>query len=84
MLSGQKATARFSLLLLEEGEDYVGNWVATSQWPSNATSLYQPGAKISGTLRLCTKSLFFDPEDVRLPIIRSVNLACRNSGWPLH
>ena len=70
MLSGQKATARFSLLLLEEGEDYVGNWVATSQWPSTATSLYQPGARISGTLRLCTKSLFFDPEDVRLPIIR--------------
>ena len=45
--------------------------MATSQWPKDATALYQQGAKIPGTLRLCTKSLFFDPEDVRLPIIRS-------------
>ena len=71
MLSSSRAAARFSLLLLEEGETYVGNWVATAQWPgSSGSAPAHAQGRTPGTLRLCTKSLFFDPTDMRLPIVR--------------
>lgn len=33
---------------------------------------WQGAASLPGRLRLCTKSLFFDPDDVRVPIVRWV------------
>ena len=70
MLATRKGPQRFSLLLLEENEIYCGNWVAQCQWPLTSESTFQKANKLSGTLRLCSKSLFFEPDDIRLPIAR--------------
>ncbi|KAK9828528.1 hypothetical protein WJX72_000603 [[Myrmecia] bisecta] len=68
--SGKKVAKRFSLLLLEEGEDYVSDWTATCEWPAGVTGNWQKQQKLAGRLRLCSKSLFFEPDDMRIPIVR--------------
>ena len=70
MLGGRKAPKRFSLLLLEEGEDYVDDWVASVAWPSAVSGNWQSLPKLPGRLRLCSKSIFFEPDDVRIPVVR--------------
>ena len=70
MFGGRKAPKRFSLLLLEEGEDYVDDWVASVAWPPAVSGNWQSLPKLPGRLRLCSKSIFFEPDDVRIPIIR--------------
>ena len=75
---------RFTLLLLEEGEDYVADFNAYIFAPGilsditkgpitiDETSYKSPGTNkgVHGKLRLCTKSVFFDAEDVSVPILR--------------
>lgn len=61
---------RFTLLLLEEEEDYVADFVASCTWPTAVSGNVQQAKSIPGSLRLCSRSLFFDPDDVRLPIVR--------------
>ena len=70
MFGAHKAAKRFSLLLLEEGEDYVEDWVCEARWPANVSGNWQGLPKLQGRLRLCSKSLFFEPDDVRIPIVR--------------
>ena len=70
MFGTRKAPKRFSLLLLEEGEDYVEDFVAEARWPSNVSGNWQGLPKLPGRLRLCSKSIFFEPDDVRSPIVR--------------
>ena len=72
MFSTRKPAKRFSLLLLEEGEDYVENWVATCKWPKAVGGNWQQLERLEGRLRLCSKSFFFEPDDVRIPIVRYV------------
>ena len=73
MFSGAThAVRRFSLLLLEEGELYVQDFVASCRWPASVVGNWQRLPRLPGTLRLCTKSLFFEPDDVRVPIVRWV------------
>lgn len=78
------STSRFTLLLLEEGEDYVADFnayifapgilsdIAKGPITIDETSYKPPGTNkgIHGKLRLCTKSVFFDAEDVSVPILR--------------
>ncbi|WIA38602.1 hypothetical protein OEZ86_001912 [Tetradesmus obliquus] len=70
MFARRKLAKRFSLLLLEDEEDYVADWAASCKWPSNVEGNWQGLASLPGRLRLCTKSLFFEPDDVRVPIVR--------------
>jgi factor associated with neutral sphingomyelinase activation len=71
MFAKRKATKRFSLLLLEDEEDYVKDWVVTCSWPTDVPGNWQTSQQqLQGRLRLCTKSLFFDPDDIRVPIVR--------------
>lgn len=71
MFSGStQAVRRFSLLLLEEGELYVEDFVAAARWPPAVAGNWQRLPRLAGQLRLCTKSLFFEPDDVRVPIVR--------------
>lgn len=74
MFGGKRAVRRFSLLLLEEGESYVKDFVAHCAWPAGVPGNWQRLAQLPGQLRLCTKSLFFEPDDVRIPIARWVML----------
>lgn len=70
MFLRKKLAKRFNLVLLEDEEDYVADWVATCKWPSNVEGNWQGLPSLPGRLRLCTKSLFFDSDDVRVPIVR--------------
>ncbi|KAL4553379.1 hypothetical protein Ndes2526B_g03242 [Nannochloris sp. 'desiccata'] len=70
MFATRRSAGRFSLLLLDENEFYVRDFVATCTWPSDVTGNKHGAASISGQIRLCTKSLFFEPDDVRIPIVR--------------
>ena len=70
MFGLKKAIRRFSLLLLEDDEDYVADWVAQCRWPKSVSGNWQSLDSLAGTLRLCSKSLFFEPDDVRVPIVR--------------
>ncbi|KAF8059207.1 lvsF [Scenedesmus sp. PABB004] len=66
----KQAAKRFSLLLLEDEEDYVADWVASCAWPADVEGNWQGAAALPGRLRLATRSLFFEPDDVRVPIVR--------------
>ena len=66
-------SGRFTLLLLDDGEDYVDDWVAVAHWPPDvaaAGGAPPPTAPVPGRLRLASRSLLFDADDGRLPIIR--------------
>lgn len=71
MFGRRAAGKRFSLLLLEEEEDYVRDWVVVAKWPEAVAGNWQKSSQLSGRLRLCTRSLFFEPDDVRIPVVRS-------------
>ena len=65
------AGRRFSLLLLDEGEDYLQDWVVDCQWPlETVDGNWKSESTLPGTLRVCTKSLFFEPDDFRIPLVR--------------
>lgn len=66
----RKRAKRFSLLLLEEGEHYVADWTAMAIWPSNIQGNWQNLPMLPGRLRLASKSLFFEADDARVPIVR--------------
>ena len=71
MFGGPRRPARrFSLLLLDEGEYYVKDFVAHCAWPPEVAGNWAGAARLAGQLRLCTHSLFFEPDDVRVPIVR--------------
>lgn len=48
--------------------------MATARWPQGLAGNWQRLPKLSGQLRLCTRSLFFEPDDVRVPIVRCAQL----------
>ncbi|CAM6118833.1 unnamed protein product [Calypogeia fissa] len=69
-----KPTRRFSYLLLEEGDHYIQDWLATCRPGSTGGSarlrlqLWQQRS-LKGRLRLCAKCLFFEPEYLKAPIL---------------
>lgn len=70
MFGGFKSVQRFSLLLLEEREDYLQEYVVECRWPLEVDGNWSSKPVLSGTLRLCTKSLFFEADDIRIPVVR--------------
>jgi len=60
--------SRFSLLLLEEDEFYITECVVECKGPLDGG----PSANgvLPGQLRICTKSVFFESDDVKVPIVR--------------
>lgn len=54
---------RFSLLLLEPGEYYFEDYIASLAISKNNTWL-------NGRLKVCSLSLVFDPKDYHKPIIK--------------
>lgn len=78
MFGLRSSAKRFTLLLLEEEEDYVADFVANCAWPSAVHGNMQQAKTLPGSLRLCSKSLFFEPDDVRVPIVRYCYRTYRN------
>ncbi|XP_057822900.2 uncharacterized protein LOC131035250 [Cryptomeria japonica] len=73
--SGSWSSKRFSYLLLDEGEFYVQDWIATCGKGSlDSSQDIKPSSgqlqKMKGRLQLCSKSIFFEPDSLSLPIIR--------------
>ncbi|XP_024520106.1 protein FAN isoform X1 [Selaginella moellendorffii] len=68
-----RAARRFSYLLLQDGEHYIQDWIATCKPPSaprlrlHSSSWQQNWIK--GRLRLCSKSIFFEPDAASIPIL---------------
>jgi hypothetical protein len=62
-------TSRFSLLLLDEGEHLLDELSAVSfvLGPGAAPELLSTQR---GRLRVCTRGLFFEPDDVRAPVVK--------------
>lgn len=80
MLRQRKAAQRFSPLLLDEGEEYEGDWVAVLSTPreyqkqtrasSSETTMEALEAELKGRLRICSMSVVFDPTDLRSPVLK--------------
>lgn len=81
MFASKRAARRFNLLLLDEGEAYVEDYVAHCTWPREVPGNWGGAARLPGQLRLCTKSLFFEPDDVRVPIVRYVGIGSLRVSW---
>jgi factor associated with neutral sphingomyelinase activation len=60
---------RFNLLLLSENEHYFSDYAAIF-YPNCATDSESIAKQIKGRLKVCSRSIFFDPEDSSFPIIR--------------
>eukprot|EP00698_Gefionella_okellyi_P007557 TRINITY_DN1854_c0_g1_i1.p1 TRINITY_DN1854_c0_g1~~TRINITY_DN1854_c0_g1_i1.p1 ORF type:complete len:924 (+),score=194.54 TRINITY_DN1854_c0_g1_i1:40-2772(+) len=61
--------SRFTLLDVEEGEEYLEDFAAF-YYPSARNDAESMRAKQKGRLRLCTRSLVFEPDDVKFPLVR--------------
>ena len=67
MLKARKAKARFSNLLLDEGEEYEGDYVAVLSTPKEYAEL---GTELKGRLRICSMSIVFDPTNLAAPVMK--------------
>ena len=73
---GRDQSGRFSLLLLDEGECYLGDYVGLHQRQvasaaaDDADADTTPSELADGTLRVGSHSITFEPDDESLPIIR--------------
>ncbi|KAK3270029.1 hypothetical protein CYMTET_21557 [Cymbomonas tetramitiformis] len=71
-LGGKSAKRdRFSLLHLDEGEDYVQDWVAYGTLPPNVKfDAWAQGQRCKGRLRLLSRSIVFDADEINIPILK--------------
>ncbi len=75
MLRQRKAAMRFSPLLLDENEEYEGDWVSSLVVPKDYRQALRPssggvGESLRGRLRLCSMSVVFDPDDLSVPVLK--------------
>lgn len=68
---------RFSLLLLEPGEYYFEDYIASLAMTKDDTLLY-------GRLKVCSLSLVFDPKDYHKPIIKIPFTQCASINQRFH
>ncbi|KAG7401354.1 hypothetical protein PHYBOEH_001770 [Phytophthora boehmeriae] len=59
-------TTRFSLLLLDDGEYFLDDHSACRYLEATAAT----HRKVPGRIKVCTRGLFFVPQDLQLPILR--------------
>ena len=52
------------------GEDYICDWVGFCVPPPGKLEGVARGASLRGRVRLCSASLLFDPDELRLPVLR--------------
>jgi factor associated with neutral sphingomyelinase activation len=67
MFGVNRPKSRFSLILLEEGEYYFDDFSAF-YYPPARDDEDSFRKRVKGRLLLCSASLMFDPEDIRLPV----------------
>lgn len=63
-------SARFNLLMLDEGEYYIDDFVTDYIRADPSGTCRGTITPAKGRLKLCTASLFFVPEDTAIPVMR--------------
>jgi hypothetical protein len=70
----KSSRSRFNLLLLDYGEyfleDFAVYYFPTSGSDSRQGLDLQEATKIQGRLKLCSRSLLFEPNEVRFPLVK--------------
>ena len=69
MIAARSKLQRFSLLLLSEGEYFFDDFRAVRRDNSNSR-----GKMDKGSLKICSSSIMFVPDDIALPIARKALL----------
>jgi factor associated with neutral sphingomyelinase activation len=62
--------SRFNLLLLTEGEYYFSDYSVVYFAADSENHKEIIKRKVNGRLKVCSKSLLFEPQDVALPIVK--------------
>lgn len=75
---------RFSLLLLEPNEIYFEDFLVNLITESQSDDIRVPDEQLTiGHLKMCSKSIVFDPKDLDLPLIKITYKNCsRIFIWP--
>lgn len=60
---------RFTLLDVEDGEEYVEDFAAF-YYPDESSDAAAMRLRRKGRVRLCTRSLVFEPNDAKFPLLR--------------
>merc|ERR1719158_1917013 len=61
---------RFNPLVLAEGEEYIRDFAASLSQTGNQPSSSSLAVPLKGRLRVCSKSLIFDPEQGLAPLLK--------------
>ena len=76
-VDGAERSRRFSLLHLDESEDYVGDWQGTMRAPTGSLDPYPAASaaadsngKLRGRIRLLSGAVVFDPDDIVVPMLK--------------
>ena len=76
-VDGAERSRRFSLLHLDESEDYVGDWQGTMRAPEGSLDPYPAASaaadsngKLRGRIRLLSGAVVFDPDDIVVPMLK--------------
>lgn len=66
-----RVKSRFNLLLLEDGEFLLEEYLAMCfVWAPEDGKSHRLESKLKGRVRLCTRGIFFEPEDTRAPLTK--------------
>jgi factor associated with neutral sphingomyelinase activation len=68
-MAASRSTSRFTLLDIEDGEEYLEDFAAF-YYPSDLPDAAAAKAKRKGRLRLCTRSIVFEPSESMYPLLR--------------
>lgn len=55
---------------LEDEEDYVADWVVSATWPAGVGGNWGGRGSLPGRLRAGSRNLYYEPDDLRVPIVR--------------
>ncbi|EFA76401.1 BEACH domain-containing protein [Heterostelium album PN500] len=69
MFTVNKPKFRFNLILMDEGEYYFDDYSA-SYYPPAETDEESFQKKVKGRILVCSNSIFFEPDDVKQPILK--------------
>ncbi|EGG18026.1 BEACH domain-containing protein [Cavenderia fasciculata] len=69
MYQSNKQKFRFNLILMDEGEYYFDDYSA-SYYPQADTEDESWAKRTKGRILVCSSSIFFEPDDIGLPIMR--------------
>lgn len=68
-MASTRPVSRFTLLDIEDGEEYLEDFAAF-YYPTDVSDSVSARTKRKGRLRLCTRSVVFEPNEPNFPLLR--------------